>query len=259
MSKWQRRLLWASAFFVACVVFLWFFGLQTFFALQTRQIGRRVPIVKSVPLELQDLSVSKVKGEKLSFMGAEFEVPWDDVDEKKTRIVGNWVLINFRSGNSIVLCVSPPDGFITSMSRNKSLDPELFMSIYGPEVLRSDYALHKAIFETTPSQITLLAPANRAAGLSSVILIKAIMPPTTDWAIFSIRSNDFKGFQLGNPMRRPRKMCLELYADDVAFEINITQNTSGPTPAITQAEINRIIQTAHKALHTQSIFTVNPS
>jgi len=145
------------------------------------------------------------------------------------------------------------------MSKNQALDPRLFTAIYGSEVLSSDYALHKAIFETTPSQITLFTPANRAAGLSSVILIKAIMPPTTDWAIYNVRSNDFKGFQLGDPVRRPKKMCLELYADDVEFEINISQNTSGPTPGITQAEINRIIQTAHKAAHPQSIFTVNPS
>lgn len=259
MGKWKRRFLWASAFVISCVVYLRFFGVQTFCALQTRNIGREMPIVKSVPLELHDLTVSTVKGEKLSFMGAEFEVPWDDVDEEKSRIVGNWVLIFFRSGNSIILCVSPPGDFINNMSKNKALDPRLFTAIYGPEVLRSDYALHKAIFETTPSQITLFTPPNRAAGLSSVILIKAIMPPTTDWAIYNIRSNDFKGFQLGDPVRRPKKMCLELYADDVEFEINISQNTSGPTPGITQAEINRIIQTAHKAAHPQSIFTVNPS
>ena len=259
MAKWKRRLLWTSAFVIACVVYLWFFGVQTFFALQARKIGRKIPIVNSIPVELQDLSVSTAKGEKLSFMGVEFEVPWSDVDEEKTRIVRNWALIYFRSGNSIILCVSPPDGFITSMSKDKTPDPKLFAAIYGPEVLRSDYALHKAIFETTPSQITLFTPANRAAGLVSVIIIKAIMPPTTDWAIFSIRSKDFAGFQLGNPVRRPKKMSLELYAADVEFEINIWQNTNGPTPAITQAEINRIIQTAHKAAHAQSIFTVNPS
>jgi len=259
MSKWTRRLLWLGALAVVSGAYLWFFGVQTFFALYARRIGRQIPIVKSVPVELQDLTVSSVQGERLSFLGAEFEVPWDDVDEAKTRIVGNWALINFRSGNSIILCVSPPDGFITSMSKSKTPDPKLFAAIYGPEVLRSDYALHKAIFETTPSQITLFTPANRAAGLSSVILIKAIMPPTTDWAIYNIRSKGFKGFQLGNPVRRPKKMCLELYADDVEFEINISQNTSEPTQGITQAELNRIIQTAHKAAHVQSIFTVNPS
>jgi hypothetical protein len=259
MPKWKRIFLWASAFVIACVVYLWFFGIQTFFILQTRKIGHEIPIVKSVPVKLQDLSVSKVKGEKLSFMGAEFEVPWDDVDQEKSRIVGNWALINFRSGNSIILCVSPPGSFITSISKNQAIDPRLFVAIYGPEVLRSDYVLHKAIFETTPSQVNLFTPTNRVAGLSSIILIKAIMPPTTDWAIYDIRSKDFRGFQLGDPERRPKKMCLELFADDVEFEINISQNTSGPTHGITQAEINRIIQTVHKAAHPQSIFTVNPS
>jgi hypothetical protein len=53
--------------------------------------------------------------------------------------------------------------------------------------------------------------------------------------------------------------CRELSADDAKFEINIAQNTGGPAPGITQAEINRIIQIAQKAARTQSIFTVNPS
>jgi hypothetical protein len=259
MSKLARILLWFGAIVVVIGTYLWFFGVQTFCALETKRIGRQMPIVKSIPVELEDFSVSRAQGEKLSFSGAEFEVPWEDVDEKATRIVGNWVLIHFRSGNSIILYVGPPDGDIKTMSKNKTPDPQLFAAMYGPEVLRSDYALHKAIFEATPSQITLSTPTNRAAGLASVILIKAIMPPTTDWAIYNIRSKDFKGFQLGNPARRPKKMCLELYADDVEFEINITQSESGPTPAITQAEVNRIIQTAHKAAHTQPILNVNPA
>jgi hypothetical protein len=105
----------------------------------------------------------------------------------------------------------------------------------------------------------LFTPANRAAGLSSVILIKAVMPPTTDWAIYNIRSHDFTGFQLGDPVRRPKKMCVELYGNEVHFEINIEQNASLPGPGITQAEMNRIIQTAHKAPYAQSKITVSPS
>lgn len=232
---------------------------RDFLALNARRMGRQVPIVNSVPVELKDLTISKVPGKKLSFQGAEFEVPWDDVDENKTRIVGKWVAVYFRSGRSILLCVDAPDGFITSLSRNKTVDPKLFEAMYGPEVLRSDYALHKAIFETTPSQITLFTPANRAAGLSSIILIKAIMPPTTDWAIYNIRCDDYDGFQLGDPIRRPWKMSLEFYADDIEFEINIDQNVAGPAPAITQAEINRIIQTARKAPQAASVLTMNPS
>jgi hypothetical protein len=258
-SKWKRRLLWVSAFVGLCVVYLWFFGTQTFFALYARQIGRKIPIVKSFPVELNDLSVSEAKGERISFKGAEFEVPWNDVDEQKTRVVGTWALIHFRSGNSMVLCVEPADGFITEITKSKTPDPELFKVMYGPDVLRSDYALHKAIFETTPSQINLFTPSNRAGGLFSVIFIKAIMPPTTDWAIYNIRSQNFKGFQLGDPVRRPKKMSLELYGNDVHFEVNIEQNTSLPGPGITQGEINRIIQTARKTPNAQLKIGVSPS
>jgi hypothetical protein len=259
MSKWKRRLLWATGVLTVCVAYLWFFGTQTFFALWARNIGRKTPIVNSVPVNLNDVSVSQAKGEKLAFMGAEFEVPWDDVEQQKVRVVGNWLIVPFRSGNLIVLCVQPPDGFIADMTKSKTPDPELFREIYGPEVLRSDYALHKAIFETTPSQINLFTPANRAAGLGSVVFIKAIMPPTTDWAIYEIQSQAFRGFQLGDPIRRPKKICIELYANDAHFEINIEQNTTAPGPGITQAELNRIIQTVRKIPHKDASFTVIPS
>jgi hypothetical protein len=240
-------------------VYLWFFGVQTFFALESRKIGREIPIVKSVPGELPDSSVSNAQGQKLSFMGIEFEVPWDDIDESKSRIVGSWALIVFRSGRSIILCVGKPKDFMSNMFRDKIASPDLFTRLYGPEVLRSDYALKKAIFETTPSDITLLTSSGKAAALSSVLTIKAIMPPTTDWAIYNIQTKDMRGFQLGNPERRPRKMSLELNGDDLEIEINIDQIQLGPSPAITQAEINRIIQSAHRIQNVKPILALNPA
>jgi len=258
MSKRKRFL---AALITAAVVggaYLWLFGPQTFFALQSRKMGRDVPIIKSVPTELRDLSVSKKPGQKLSFMGVEFEVPWDDVDQNKSRIVGTWAFIHFRSGNSIILCVDKPKGFMSTIFRDKIASPELFTRLYGPDVLNSDYALKKAIFETTPSDITLLTPSNRAAGLTSVLIIKAIMPPTTDWAIYKIQTTGLRGFQLGDPERRPKKMCLELEGDDVEIEFNISQAESGPIPSITQSEINRIIQSAHTIKNAQPILTVTP-
>jgi hypothetical protein len=259
MTKWKRRLLWAAGIGTVSFFYLWFFGTQTFFALWARNVGRKVPIVKSVPAELSDASVSQAKGERLSFRGAEFEVPWNDVEEEKIRVVGNWLVVPFRSGNSIVLCVVPPDAFIADMKKSNAPDPELFKAIYGPDVLRSDYALYKAILETTPSQINLFTPGNRAAGLGSILLIKAVMPPTTDWAIYNVQSRDFKGFQLGDPIRRPQKLCLDLYAQNVHFEINIQQGTTSPVPAITQAELNRITQTVRQVPQAGAAFTIRPT
>jgi len=259
MSKWKWVLVSLGIAVVFGGLYLWFFGIQTFFALYSRKIGLEVPIVKSAPVELRDLEISRGQGERLSFKGVEFEVPWNDVDEKKSRVVGGWALIVFRSGNSIILCVTPPKDFMNDMFRNKIASPELFAGLYGSDVLQSDYALQKAIFETTPSEINLLTPAKRASGLSSVLLIKAIMPPTTDWAIYNVKSTNFRGFQLGDPRRRPKKMSIDLHGDDVEIEINIDQVPPGPTPAITQSEINRIIQSAHQTSVAQPILTVNPA
>jgi hypothetical protein len=258
ISRWKRILTVLALLVIGGATYLWFFGAQTFFALQSRKWGRQVPIVKSIPVELRDLSVSQVRGQKLSFMGVEFEVPWGDVDQSKSRIVGSWAFIISRSGNSIILCVEKPKDFINFMSQKQIGSPELFTRLYGPDVLNSDYALKKAIFQTTPSDITLLTPSSRAAGLSSVLIIKAIMPPTTDWAIYNIQTTGMRGFQLGDPIRRPKKMSLELYGDDVEIEINIEQVAASPTPAITQSEINRIIQSVHTIKNAQPILTVNP-
>lgn len=258
MSKSKRIKIALSIAIIVAGTYLWFFGVQTFFVIESRKMGREIPIVKSVPIQLRDLSVSSAQGEKLSFKGVEFEVPWDDVDENKSRMVGSWALISFRSGSSIILCATRPKDFMSDLFRNKIASPELFTQLYGPDVLNSDYALKKAIFETTPSDISLLTPSGRSAGLNSVLIMKAIMPPTTDWAIYNIQSNVLKGFQLGDPERRPKKMSLELFTNDVEFEVNIEQPVSGSTHAITQSEINRIIQSAHTIANAQPILTVKP-
>jgi hypothetical protein len=259
MTKPTRKQILLGSFVVLIGVYAWLFGVQTFFALKTRNIGRKIPIVNSVPTELRELSVSNARGEKLSFQGAEFEVPWIDLDEGKTRIVGNWLFVFFRSGYSIILCVGPQDVFIKGLSKDKTPDPGLFSQIYGPQVLHSDYTLQQAIFETTPSQITLFTPAKRAVELSLVIVVKAVMPPTTDWTIYNVRSSVFKGFQLGDPAHRPKRMCLELYGPDAHFEIVISQDATASAAAITQADLNRIIQSAHLASHKLPTLAVNPS
>jgi hypothetical protein len=258
MSRWKWTLVAVATVVIGGGTYLWFFGPQTFFALQSRKWGRQIPIVKSVPAERQDLSVSKAPGQEISFMGVAFDVPWDDVDEGKSRVVGSWAFIIFRSGNSIILCIEKPKDFMGFMFQKKYASPELFTRLYGPNVLNSDYALKKAIYQTTPSDITLLTSSGKAAGLSSVLIIKAIMPPTTDWAIYNIQTTGMRGFQLGDPIRRPKKMSLELYGDDVEVEINIEQVASGPTPAITQSDINRIIQSLHTVKNAQPILTINP-
>jgi hypothetical protein len=246
MSKRSRVLLWLGAFVLLSFSYLWCFGVQTFFALQTRKIARKAPVARNVPIELSDVSISPAPGKKLSYLGYEFDVPWKDLDDEKSKVIGNAAVIVFRSGNAILLFVVPPQDFIKSTEKQFPGYTDVFKGMFGENVLRSDYAFKRAIYECTPRKITLLTSRQDTVGLSMILLMKSGITPMVDSEIYTIRSKDFQGFQLGNPLRRPRKMAVELYSDEVELEFNFNQKDSGPVPAITQAEINRIIQTAHK-------------
>lgn len=258
MSKLKRIAIVLGIGIITIGVYLWLFGIQTFSALESRKIGREVPIVNTSPVALADFDVSRAEGRKISFKGIRFEVPWNDVDVNKSRVAAGWAVVLFHSGKSIILCVNPPNNFMKELFRDKAATPQEFAALYGPTVLRSDYAFVKAIYQTTPDQINLFTPSGRAMGLSAVLLLKAIMPPTTDWAIYSFKSAHFKGFQLGDPAHRPKKMSLELYGENTEVEINLFQPQREPTLPITQAEINRIIQSAHAISRGEPSLTITP-
>jgi hypothetical protein len=257
MSKLKRVGIVLGIGAMTICTYLWLFGSQTFFTLESRKIGREIPIVNSSPVALTNLETSRAEGRKISFKGIQFEVPWNDVDLKKSRVAAGWGFIFFNSGKSIIVCVTPPNDFMTGVFRDKAATPQEFAALYGPDVLQSDYEFKKAIFETTPNEINLFTPSGRAAGLTAVLIVKAIMPPTTDWAIYSFKSSHFKGFQLGDPQRRPRKMSVELFGEKTEIEINFDQPQSGPTP-ITQADINRIAQSAQTVPGAEPSLVISP-
>jgi len=102
MSKWARILLVLGIAVVACGLYAWFFGVQTFFIWETRNAARKEPIAWITPLQLSDLSISQAPGKRLSYFGYEFEVPWDDIDQTQTKVISaDKVIIAFHSGNAI--------------------------------------------------------------------------------------------------------------------------------------------------------------
>src|SRR5258708_39167561 len=85
MARWARVLVWLGIAEVACGSFFWFFGVQTLFALLARSVGRKSPVVKRVPIELSDLSVSQTTRKRLSYFGYDFDVPWYDIVDFTSR------------------------------------------------------------------------------------------------------------------------------------------------------------------------------
>jgi hypothetical protein len=233
---------------LVCGTYLWFFGVQTAFSLEARYIARKMPVVKKAPVKLPDLSISQASGKKLSYFGYEFEIPWDDIDEAKSRTIGgNRAIIAFRSGNVLSVWSGSPREFVNTVLSSGKIDPDAFRQIYGDEALQSDYAFHRIMLETTPDKITPFISTRQAVSGAMLLLMKGISAPRgADSGVFVVRAGEFTGFQYGRPLNPPGGLSVELFADSGSLDFIFGQKVNGST-VISQPDINRILQTLHKA------------
>jgi len=246
MTKRERRLVvWVNVFLVTgfCV---WYLGVAIFFVAEARYVGWKFPMVKKTPVELPDLSVSHAPGQTLSYFGYEFEVPWD-IDQEKTKQTGKMEVISFRSGNALLFSRAEPKEFVQTFLSTTKVDPDKVRNLWGEEALESDYSLHRLILEATPGEVTLFTRREEAVRSSMLILFKGIMMPRDgESGIFRVRTDKFRGFQYGDPQAHPKSLNVEIFADDGGLYFVFAQKSEGHAPAITQAEINRVIQTVRK-------------
>lgn len=247
LSKRQRKWLVRVNVVLVAGFCVWHFGVAALFVVETRYVGWKFPAVKNAPVELTDSSISEAAGRKLSYFGYEFEVPWDDLDEGKTKQIGKMQLIAFRSGNAVLFSRMAPKEFVQTFLANTKIDPDNLRKVCGEEALHSDYSLHQLILEATPGQITLLTRREDAARSAMLLVMKGVMVPGEgESGIFRVRTDQREGFQYGDPQSRPKSLDVEIYADDGGLSFIFAQKVKGSGPAITQAEINRVIQTARK-------------
>lgn len=248
MSRRIRVLVGLGIAVLACGIYAWFFGVQTFIALEARYIARKMPVVRSVPVELSDLSVSQTSGKKLYYFGYEFEVPWDDIDEAKSRTIGgNRAIIAFQSGNVLSVWSGSPREFVNTVLSNGKIDQDTFRQIYGDEALQSDYALHRIMLGTTPDKITPFVSKRDAVSRAMLLLMKGISAPgSAESGVFAVRTREFAGFQYGRPPVPPRGLSVELFADGGSLSFIFGQKVNGSS-VISQPDINRILHTLHKA------------
>jgi hypothetical protein len=252
MSKRKRILLTLGGAGALICVYLWFFGMATATVLEARYVGWKIPVVKKTPERLTDLSISQVPGPRLSWFGCEFDVPWDDLDETKTRIVGRWELLYFHSGRSLLISSPLPKDFIKGMS-DAGWDAEKIRRVFGDQPLQSDYEMYRVLLETTPSKVTLFTPRAQATGYSMMLVTKAIAMPPADTELFSIDTDQFRGFQYGDPKKNPRRIVVTLLDSDGGIEFSFSNANGKDRTLLTQADINRTVRSAHRpyAVRTQ--------
>jgi hypothetical protein len=248
MHRWKRILVLLGIVVITSLAYLWFFGTQTFFALEAHNIARKLPFVKLTPIVLTDESVSQESGMNLSYFGYDFEVPWTDFDQEKTKIVsGNKAIIAFRSGNILSVWSGQPHEFMDGVLKEAKANRDDFRKLYGDEALKSDYNFKRLILESTPGKITLLTSDQTATSQWVLLMLKAIcVPGDPNSGIFDVQGKEFKGFQYGRPQNPPKHLSVELFPENGHLDLIFDQKQNGPA-VISQADINRIIQTIHKA------------
>jgi hypothetical protein len=247
LSKRQRRrIVWVNVF-LGLAFYVWYFGAATMFVLETRYVAWKFPAVKKAPVELADLTVSSASGRKLSYFGYEFEVPWDDLDEGKTKQAGALQLIVFRSGKVILFSRMAPKEFVETFLSSTRIERDNFRKLCGDVALESDYSLKRVILEVTPGRINLLTPRPEATRGMTLLMMKGIMIPRGgESGIFRVRNEKFQGFQFGDPKTRPKTMSVEMFGEDGGLSFIFAQKVEGPIPGFTQEELNRVMQTARK-------------
>ena len=251
MKRRWRRILWTLGIVVVVsFVYAWFFGFQTMMILETRWIARKSPIVRETPRALPDTSISPAHGTKLSYFGYDFEVPWDDLDLAQSKTQSNPVVLRFRSGRSLMFSSSPPRHFVDAVSKEMGqLDG--FRGIYGDAPLQSDYAFWSMILAATPDQVNLFSSRKEIVGNSMLLVMKGVALPQRS-GIFRVQTQGFKGFQWGDPKADPTHVVADLFADDCGLEFVFFGKTKKNPESISQAEINRVLQTVHKTEHIPS-------
>lgn len=191
------------------------------------------PITRMVPTELKDLSVAQAPGRKLSYFGYEFEIPWDDLDESQARIGSkdnpSLVILPFRSGLRLIVRVS----------------------LQGPDPMLTPhyvYNMSKSLYEFTPEKMHFwaLSPSLHYDERLALMGKATMLSGSADTGIFKIQSQNYRGFQLGNPESHPQKITVTLYSDEGSIEFIFVLNAYPHPAAVTQPKINRIVQSLRK-------------
>ncbi len=141
-----------------------------------REWARKFPNLTRVPVELQDTSLSPARGKAVEYLGYQFEVPWDDLEQSKARLKAGFQPIPFHSGRLIIMEKRGPDEMVHDLQRDANSRRWLTRAwIYDKEAIASDYALTRAALYETPDKVRLLSWPFQANWSLYLLLMKGIL------------------------------------------------------------------------------------
>jgi hypothetical protein len=207
------------------------------------------PIARLAPSDLRDLSISPAIGGKLSYFGYEFEVPWSGVKNEASAGPSS-ILLTYRSGLQLSATALGPNEAINHFAfAGVPVPPNFFQAQFGPDATGSDYELVNSLYYFTPAKMhhwSLSRSVHMRECLLIAIKSSFLLPPAANSGIFRIHNNDFRGFQQGDPQARPAGIVVNLYSNGGDFQFIFSQKEYNNPEGVSQAEINRVIQSLHK-------------
>jgi hypothetical protein len=117
-------------------------------------------------------------------------------------------------------------------------------ALYGDYECESDYHLMKVALATRPDELGWFTPRDKDARGLALLTLKMIYI-TEPSGLFLIETKEFKGFQIGDTTKGKRRAVDDLYSDDGKLEF-IFWGQPSDCGAVSQSEINRVLQTLHK-------------
>lgn len=190
---------------------------------------------------------------KLSYVGYEFEIPWTDLDESQTRLFPTdnpaTAVLVFRSGLHMIVSTGParvlPDGF----AREWKTSPQALETLFGRGAAQSDYRFHENLYRFTPDKMhrwALFPSVHYREQMLLTLKTVVLSGLSADTGIFNIQNQSYRGFQLGDPQAHPRRLAVQLYSDDGTIELTFAGKDGWGPVAVTQPELNRIVQSLRK-------------
>ncbi len=200
-----------------------------------------------VPRDLSDRSVATAPGTKLSYFGYEFEVPWSDLDESKTKSYRDMTLLVFHSGLRLLVGASPPKLWLSG---------PFGKSAEQGSGAHSDYDLLKTVYGFTPDKMHLWAFSPRIHYRETLLLSlkSATVHAEAATGFFYIGNSVNQGFQEGNPQAwptdyRPKSrsaVSIQLFSDQGCLNLTLFQRDFANPAGVSQADLNRIIQSVRR-------------
>lgn len=213
----------------------------------------RPATVNVVPTELPDHSVSQAAGLHLSYVGYDFEVPWSDLDDTQTKLYPqnraekNEAILTFRSGLRVMIAAVPARQFVRDFSNDFSTGPHLVNTSFERGGVASDYVVASNIYNFSPATMHYWSLSPQVHYREDAMLsMKSMLPGPAEHGIFNIQNAGYRGFQQGNPQVRQNALVLNLYSDDGSVQIKFSQKDYHNPSGVTQAEINRVIQSLQR-------------